>query len=246
MNDEFNRLALVTGGSQGIGRAVCRALLSEDYRVVFLDLNRERAAEFLAETEGGRLHFLPCDVSDPAQVNAACAQVLEEFGTVSVLVNNAGIQTHVPFLEMSEEVWRCTIDVDLNSMFFVSRALAPAMVEQGYGRIINMSSMSALRGSNRHVHYNTAKAGVLGFTRGLSYELGPHGITVNAICPGTVETEIIQDYIDAKRDSWLSQMHVKRLGVPEDIANVVTFLASPASEWITGQALHVNGGILTP
>ena len=109
-----------------------------------------------------------------------------------------------------------------------------------------MSSMSALRGSNRHVHYNTAKAGVLGFTRGLSYEAAQFGVTVNAICPGTVDTEIIHEYIEEKREQWLSQMHVKRLGLPEDIANAAAFLASEDSGWITGQAIHVNGGILTP
>ena len=106
--------------------------------------------------------------------------------------------------------------------------------------------MSALRGSMRHVHYNTAKAGILGFTRGLSYEIARYGITVNAICPGTVETDIIQDYLDAKRAEWLAQMHVKRLGNPDDIANAVRFLVSEDSEWVTGQAIHVNGGILTP
>ncbi len=241
-----HNLALVTGGGQGIGKAICRALLDGGYQVVFLDLNQQRAEEFLLQENSDDLHFYPCDVSDPTRVRDVCRHVLERLGTVSVLVNNAGIQTHVPFLEMSEEVWHRTISVDLDSMFYVSRALAPAMVEQGYGRIVNMSSMSALRGSSRHVHYNTAKSGVLGFTRGLSYELAPHGVTVNAICPGTVDTEIIQDYIEAKRDSWLSQMHVKRLGTPEDIANAVMFLVSPATGWVTGQALHVNGGILTP
>ena len=165
---------------------------------------------------------------------------------MSVLVNNAGIQTHCSFLDMTPEIWNQTMNIDLNSLFYVSRAFLPAMIEQGYGRIINMSSMSALRGSNRHVHYNTAKAGVLGFTRGLSYEAAQFGVTVNAICPGTVDTEIIHEYIEEKREQWLSQMHVKRLGLPEDIANAAAFLASEDSGWITGQAIHVNGGILTP
>lgn len=243
---EFNKLALITGGSQGIGRAVCEALLSEGYQVVFLDRDQALAEGFLRQAASNRLHFYHCDVSDHSLVEEVCSQVLKTYGTVSVLVNNAGIQTHVPFLEMTPEIWRQTIDVDLNSMFYVSRALAPAMAEQGYGRIINISSMSALRGSYRHVHYNTAKSGVLGLTRGMSHELGPKGITVNAICPGIVETQIIQDYIDTKRESWLKEMHVKRLGTPEDIAYAAAFLASPGAGWITGQALHVNGGILTP
>ena len=242
----FNRLAVVTGGSRGIGRAICEMLLAEGYETVFFDISEKNAEEFLREAADSRLHFRLCDVGDREAVERVCADVLREFGTVSVLVNNAGIQTHVPFLEMTAEVWQQTMNIDLNSMFYLSRALAPAMVGQGYGRIVNMSSMSALRGSKRHVHYNTAKAGVLGLTRGLSCELAASGVTVNAICPGVVDTEIVQDYIAAKTPEWLTQMHVKRLGETGDIANAARFLISPDSSWVTGQALHVNGGILTP
>lgn len=239
---EFNKLALVTGGSRGI----CQRFLDDGYQVAFFAKDEGRARAFMKEREGEALFFYRCDVSSPREIEDAAKAVLTDHGTVSVLVNNAGIQTHCSFLDMTPEIWNQTMNIDLNSLFYVSRAFLPAMIEQGYGRIINMSSMSALRGSNRHVHYNTAKAGVLGFTRGLSYEAAQFGVTVNAICPGTVDTEIIHEYIEEKREQWLSQMHVKRLGLPEDIANAAAFLASEDSGWITGQAIHVNGGILTP
>ena len=243
---EFNKLALVTGGSRGIGRAICQRFLDDGYQVAFFAKDEGRARAFMKEREGEALFFYRCDVSSPREIEDAAKAVLTDHGTVSVLVNNAGIQTHCSFLDMTPEIWNQTMNIDLNSLFYVSRAFLPAMIEQGYGRIINMSSMSALRGSNRHVHYNTAKAGVLGFTRGLSYEAAQFGVTVNAICPGTVDTEIIHEYIEEKREQWLSQMHVKRLGLPEDIANAAAFLASEDSGWITGQAIHVNGGIMTP
>ena len=245
MKGGYNKVALVTGGSRGIGRSICEALLSDGWEVVFFARD-ERASRAFAGENGGSLSFIRCDVSVPEEVERACGDALAAHGTVSALINNAGIQTHESFLEMSAESWDRTINTNLNSMFHMCKAIAPAMVEQGYGRIVNMSSMSAIRGSNRHVHYCAAKAGVLGFTRALSYELAHFGVTVNAVCPGVVETEIIREYADAKREEWLSQMHVKRLGVPEDIANAVRFLVSEDSGWISGQAIHVNGGILTP
>ena len=239
------KIALVTGGNQGIGKGICERFLEDGYIVAFFATNDEKSEKFLNEHKE-RLYYFHCDISSPEEIKEACGRVLKDLGTVSVLVNNAGIQTHYSFLDMTPEIWNQTINIDLNSLFYICREIVPPMIEQEYGRIINMSSMSALRGSNRHVHYNTAKSGVLGFTRGLSYEIARYGITVNAICPGTVETDILQDYINDKREEWLSQMHVKRLGKVEDISNVAAFLASEDSGWITGQAIHVNGGILTP
>lgn len=242
----FNKVAVVTGGSKGIGKAICEMILEEGYQVVFIDNNESMASAFLEEKKSPNLNYRYCDISQFESINKVCEEILEKWGTVSVLINNAGIQTHSLFTDMTAETWKYLMDVDLNSLFYISKCFLPAMLQQNYGRIINMSSVSAFRGSNRHVHYNTAKAGILGFTRGLSYEAARYGVTVNAICPGVVETDIIKDYVEEKKEQWLSAMHIKRLGKPEDIANIVRFLISERSEWITGQTFHINGGLLTP
>lgn len=238
--------ALVTGGARSIGRACCEDLLKSGHRVIFLDTDKIAAEAFLRETASTKLHYLYCDVSDSHCVKQVCLSVLERFGPVSVLVNNAGIQTHCLFADMTEALWDETLSVNLKSAFWVCKWFIPGMIQQGYGRIINIASMSARRGSRQHVHYCASKAGLLGFTRALSLEVACDGITVNAICPGIVETQIIQDTLPEKRDIWLHEMHVKRLGTPKDISNAVCFLADQASSWITGQAFDVNGGIVTP
>lgn len=241
-----NKRSLVTGGGQGIGRAICEMLLSLGHEVIFVDINDEKAAQFLRESNSSALRYVRCDVADPDAITKACGEIKHTYGEVSVLVNNAGIQTHVPFLEMSAACWKQTLDINLNAAFYFCKEFAPAMVEQGWGRIVNIASMSARRGSNRHVHYCTSKAGLVGMTRALSLELARYGVTVNAVCPGIVDTDIVQQTLAQKREIWLNEMHVKRLGQPTDIANAVKFLVSEASDWISGQALDVNGGILTP
>lgn len=240
------RLCVVTGGSRGIGRAICEMLLKEGHKVVFIATNDEKAAAFIEESGSDRLFYYHCDVAQPQEIESCCRKIKERFGTVSVLVNNAGIQTHVPFLEMSPECWMQTMDINLNSAFYFCKAFAPGMVEQNWGRIVNIASMSARRGSNKHVHYCASKAGLVGMTRALSLEIAQHGVTVNAVCPGIVDTDIVQETLAVKREIWLKEMHVKRLGQPEDIANAVKYLVSEEASWVSGQALDVNGGILTP
>lgn len=239
------KVSVVTGGSRGIGRAICEMLLDEGYTVVFIATNDKKSREFISE-RGGDLHYYRCDVSDPVAIEETCRKIKNEFGTVSVLVNNAGIQTHVPFLEMSAECWMQTMDINLNSAFYFCRAFAQGMVDNKWGRIINIASMSARRGSNKHVHYCASKAGLVGMTRALSLELARYGVTVNAVCPGIVDTDIVQETLSFKKEIWLGEMHVKRLGQPADVANAVKFLVSDASDWVSGQSLDINGGILTP
>ena len=239
-------LALVTGGARSIGRACCEALLKDGYRVVFFDVDDVSAAEFLRVFAGGRLYYRHCDVSSFTAVEEHCRAVREQFGTVTVLVNNAGIQTHCRFDALTEELWDETLAINLKSAFCTCKCLVPGMVAQGYGRIVNIASMSARRGSRRHVHYCASKAGLLGFTRALSQEIAENGVTLNAVCPGIVESDMIRETLQEKREIWLKEMHVKRLGTPADIARAVSFLADRASGWITGQAFEINGGILTP
>lgn len=240
------KLAVVTGGVNGIGLACSEKLLEEGYDVAVLDIDERGAAKFLEKRKGSRICCWQCNVGNKAEVQDVCTDVMDSMGNVSVLVNCAGIQTHCLFGEMSDEIWDETININLNGVFYMCRQLVPQMISQGYGRVINIASMSARRGSRKHTHYCAAKAGVLGFTRALSVEAAPYGVTVNAICPGIVETDMIQETLREKKNIWLNEMHVKRLGTPWDIANAVGFLASPESGWISGQALDVNGGILTP
>jgi NAD(P)-dependent dehydrogenase (short-subunit alcohol dehydrogenase family) len=169
-----------------------------------------------------------------------------ECGTATILVNNAGIQSHQPFLDMDARQWRELMSVNLDSLYNCTHPFLKKALAAGWGRVISISSMSARRGSRQHVHYCTAKAGVLGFTRALSLEIAQYGITVNAICPGIIETEMIEETMQKKRDEWLGEMHIKRFGRPEDIAGMAAFLVSDEAEWITGQAFDVNGGIVTP
>lgn len=239
-------VAVVTGGARGIGRACCEKLLSLGYTVVFFDVDDDAADAFVSSAEGADLHYLHCDVATFSSVQQASAVVLKQFGNITVLVNNAGIQTHCLLVDMTEEFWAQTMAVNLTSAFATCRCFVPGMIEDGYGRIVNIASMSARRGSRLHTHYCASKAGLVGFTRALSMEIARYGVTVNAICPGIVDTDMVQETLARKRETWLEEMHVKRLGVPEDIANALEFLVKEESSWISGQAFDVNGGILTP
>jgi len=240
------RVAVVTGGARGIGRACCEKLLSLGYTVAFFDVDDDAADVFVTSAEGADLHYLHCDVATFSSVQQASEAVLQQFGSITVLVNNAGIQTHCLLVDMTEELWDQTIAVNLTGAFATCRCFVPSMIEGGFGRIVNIASMSARRGSSLHTHYCASKAGLVGFTRALSMEIARYGVTVNAICPGIVDTDMVQETLARKRETWLAEMHVKRLGVPEDIANALEFLIKDESSWVSGQALDINGGILTP
>jgi NAD(P)-dependent dehydrogenase (short-subunit alcohol dehydrogenase family) len=239
-------VAVVTGGARGIGRACSEKLLSLGHTVVFFDIDDSAADTFLGSADGADVHYVHCDVATYSSVQQAGEEVLRRFGNVSILVNNAGIQTHCLLVDMTEELWEKTMAVNLKGAFATCRCFAPTMIRGGFGRIVNIASMSARRGSRLHTHYCASKAGLLGFTRALSMEIARYGVTVNAICPGIVDTQMVQETLAMKRDTWLEEMHVKRLGVPEDIANALEFLVREESSWVSGQALDVNGGILTP
>jgi NAD(P)-dependent dehydrogenase (short-subunit alcohol dehydrogenase family) len=240
------RVAVVTGGARGIGRACCERLLGLGHTVVFFDVDVDAADAFVSSAQGADLHYLHCDVATFSSVQQASDAVLRQFGDITILVNNAGIQTHCLLVEMTEELWNQTIAVNLTGAFATCRCFAPGMIEGGFGRIVNIASMSARRGSASHTHYCASKAGLVGFTRALSMEIARYGVTVNAICPGIVDTDMVQETLAKKRDVWLAEMHVKRLGMPEDIANALEFLVKEESSWVSGQALDINGGILTP
>jgi 3-oxoacyl-[acyl-carrier protein] reductase len=246
------KVALVTGvGSRiGIGRAIARALAEEGAIVAANDVvaeDLERTVTELREA-GAEVTSHLADVSDHAAVRAMAAEAERLHGRIDVLVSNAGIAKRAPFAAMTEDEYRRTLDVNLGGCFACARAVVPGMIERRAGRIVNVSSlMGSAWGWDEHVHYNAAKAGIEGLTRGLAVELGPYGITVNAVAPGFVWTaqSTSRDHSLGPEGLELAREYVplRRIGDPEDIADVVLFLASDAARYVTGQTLLADGGI---
>jgi NAD(P)-dependent dehydrogenase (short-subunit alcohol dehydrogenase family) len=239
------RVAVVTGAGAGIGAAVARSLAEEGASVVVLDL-REDTARAVAGSLPSPALGIGTDVSDRTAVEAALARTIDRFGRVDVLVNNAGHAKYVPFREVTEEIWDRMIAVHLKGAFNCTKGVVEPMVAQGWGRIVNMSSVAALTGSPLHTHYSAAKGGVVGFTKALAKELGPHGITVNSVAPGFVRTGITgaAGFPEEFEDRFVEMAPVRRVGTPEEIASAVTFLASEEAGFITGQVLSPNGGFV--
>jgi 3-oxoacyl-[acyl-carrier protein] reductase len=245
-----DRVALVTGGAQGIGAAVARRLAADGAKVGVLDLN-QAAARAVAEqitAAGGQAIGLGADVSKRDQVQAAVDNLVETFGGLHVLVNNAGVLRDNLLFKMTDDDWTLVMEVHLRGAFLCSQIAQKHMVAAKYGRIVSMSSTSAL-GNRGQANYSTAKAGLQGLTKTLAIELGPFGVTANAIAPGFIETamtkataERIGTTIEAMREATASAVPVRRGGVPEDIANTVAFFAGEESGYVTGQVIYVDGG----
>jgi 3-oxoacyl-[acyl-carrier protein] reductase len=245
-----DRVALVTGGAQGIGAAVARRLAADGAKVGVLDLNQD-AARAVAEqitAAGGQAIGLGADVSKRDQVQAAVDNLVETFGGLHVLVNNAGVLRDNLLFKMTDDDWTLVMEVHLRGAFLCSQIAQKHMVAAKYGRIVSMSSTSAL-GNRGQANYSTAKAGLQGLTKTLAIELGPFGVTANAIAPGFIETamtkataERIGTTIEAMREATASAVPVRRGGVPADIANTVAFFAGEESGYVTGQVIYVDGG----
>jgi 3-oxoacyl-[acyl-carrier protein] reductase len=240
-----DRVALVTGGAQGIGAEVARRLAAGGAKVAVLDLNAEAANAVAAEFGG---LALAADVSQRDQVQAAVDRVVAELGGLHILVNNAGVLRDNLLFKMSDDDWTTVMEVHLRGAFLASQAAQKHMVAAKYGRIVSMSSTSAL-GNRGQSNYSTAKAGLQGLTKTMAIELGPYGITANAIAPGFVETamtkataERIGLTIEQMREANAQVAPVRRGGLPADIANAVAFFAAEESGYVTGQVLYVDGG----
>jgi 3-oxoacyl-[acyl-carrier protein] reductase len=245
-----DRVAIVTGGAQGIGAATARLLAAQGATVVITDLTAERAAPTAAAiTEaGGRALAVGADVSDPGAVQSMVDRTLEEFGRLDILINNAGITRDDLLFKMSFENWQAVLTTNLTSMFLCCKAASKPMVDAKYGRIVNLSSRSRL-GNRGQANYAAAKAGVQGLTATLAIELGPFNIGVNAVAPGFVATAMTA--ATAERVGFdpeeyqkmaASQIPLRRVGQPEEIAAVIAFLASDEASYVSGQTIHIDGG----
>lgn len=240
----MGRVAIVTGGASGIGQAIVRKLAAAGHAVAVLDLNAEAATAEAREVEaaGGSALGLPVDVADRAQVDAAVTEVVAKLGKPTIVVNSAGLSLHGSFLELTTEKFEKIVRINLTGTFNICHATLPCMIEEGWGRIINISSSSVHSGVPRLASYVSAKAGVVGLTKSLSLEFADKGITANAVAPGSVDTPMLRRTIGSGDVAANFLPPVGRLGVPDDMANAVAFLATDGASYITGQHWSVNGG----
>ncbi|MEM1711818.1 MAG: SDR family NAD(P)-dependent oxidoreductase [Nitrososphaerota archaeon] len=239
-----DRVAIVTGAGQGIGREVFLQLAQAGAKVVLIDVS-DKVFDVLREIRGfgGDGLAIKCDVSRWEDVQAAVNQVLDKFGRIDILVNNAGIYPFKPFTEMGEQDWDKVLDVNLKGVFNFTRAVLPRMIEQRRGKIINISSIAgSVVGFPNLVHYSASKAGIIGFTRALALETAQYGITVNAISPGPIETPGIGVLSKEAYEQVRRAIPLGRFGKPEEVAYLVLFLASDKSDFITGQNIVIDGG----
>jgi 3-oxoacyl-[acyl-carrier protein] reductase len=244
MGSMEGRVALVTGASRGIGRAIARGLAARG--AVVVAAARENHAAPVADeirAAGGRAEAVTLDVTAAESIDAAVASTLSRFGRVDVLVNNAGIARDQLMLRMKREDWDAVIATNLTSAFSCAQAVLKPMVKQRSGRIINITSVVGQAGNAGQANYAASKAGLIGFTKALALEVASRNITVNAVAPGLIETDMTRAISEGAHEAWADRIPLKRLGTPDDVASAVVFLASDEASYITGQVLAVNGGM---
>jgi 3-oxoacyl-[acyl-carrier protein] reductase len=242
-----NKTAIVTGGSRGIGKVIAETLARRGAQVVIADrqieLAQATAAELAAAT-GQTVIALPADVADQASVRALFDQVLAKFPRLDILVNNAGVTRDTLLVRMEETDWDMVLSINLKGVYHCSKAAVRPMMKQRYGRIVNIASVSGIAGQAGQTNYSASKAGVIGFTKALAREVGPRGVTVNAVAPGFVPTALTNDLPAELKEASVKAIPLGRWGTPQEIANAVAFLASDEASYITGHVLSVDGGMV--
>jgi len=246
MTEGIKRTILVTGGSRGIGRGICLAFAHADNHIFF---NYSSAGEAAAQTEklvaeaGGTATGVQVNVASEKEVAGFVARALDETGRIDVLVNNAGITRDGLLVRMKESDWEDVLNINLKGTFLCIKAVTKPMMKQRYGRIVNVSSVVGVSGNPGQANYVASKAGIIGLTKGVAKELASRNITANVVAPGYIETDMTADLADKAKDAMVSQIPLGRPGTAEDIAAAVVFLASDEAAYITGQTLHVSGGM---
>jgi NAD(P)-dependent dehydrogenase (short-subunit alcohol dehydrogenase family) len=241
------RVALVTGGATGIGAATVSALAADNLKVALHYSSSKDAAIKLADnlkSNGAKVEIFHADLTQKGSTEDLVNNVASKLGAIDILVNNAGLMSDEGITKMSDELWDEAINLNLSVAFKLIRATANQMQLNKWGRIINVSSQVALTGSANHAHYAAAKAGLLGLTYSAAKEFGASGVTVNAVLPGRIETNMISDRSKGRMDEWLKQTPMGRLGKAEEIASMIAFLVSEKASYVTGAAINVNGGLV--
>lgn len=241
------KVALVTGASRGIGRAVALQLAKSGAKIAVNYAGNQAAAEEvkqLIEENGGEAILVQADISSSESVDAMVSAVMDAFGRIDILVNNAGITRDTLLMRMKEADWNAVIQTNLTGVFYVTKAVSKIMMKQRSGRIVNMSSVVGLMGNAGQANYAAAKAGVIGFTKSMAKELAARNITVNAIAPGFIATDMTAVLSDKVKEDLATKIPLGRLGAADDIANAVLFLVSDSASYITGQTLNVDGGMV--
>ena len=245
----FNgEVAIVTGSVQGIGLAIAEEFLKEGARVALFDINDEKgkAVETVLSVNSERAKYFHCDVSNVSEIDTAVKMVAKTFGTVNILVNNAGILHSTKVEDITEEEWDRMMAINLKSVFFMSQKVLPFFKQNGKGKIVNTSSLAGRMGGYANgLGYSATKAGIIGLTYGLARRVAGLKVNVNAVAPGTTETDILKAFTPEKIQELRESVPIKRLGKPEDIANLVVFLASSKADFITGAVIDINGGMFT-
>jgi len=241
------KVAIITGSGRGLGRAIALRFAREGAKLAIVDLGKERGSTVLEEVKGlgGAGTFIATDVSSSRQVSEMVEKVIGEFGDIDILVNNAGIHDGKPFWEEPEELWQRMYEVNVIGTVLPSQAVVPHMIKRRKGKIVNVSSKAAVVGEPGHAAYSASKGAVLALTRAMAIELASYQITVNAVCPGPMYTDMLLAAMpkESDRDGLIAVTPLGRLGQPEDLVGIILYLSSEESDWCTGQAISVDGGL---